>query len=490
MEEKIRTRIAPSPTGFLHIGTARTALFNYLFAKKHRGTFVVRIEDTDRERSEKKYEDDIFTQLAWLKITADEDPLRGGPYASYRQSERTALYRKHLEELIGVGKAFYCFHSARELEEEKEKLQEAKRPALHLCEYRNMGAAEAAALREVQREFLIRFKTPGGRTIVVSDLIRGAVSFESDLIGDFSIAKDLDTPLYNFAAVVDDEEMEISHVIRGEDHLPNTPKQILVAEALGFAPPRFAHLPLILGVDRAKLSKRHAATSVAAYRAQGYLPETIANFIALLGWSPGTDQEFFSLGELIEVFSLDHVQKSGAVFDIAKLDWMNGEYIRKKSLSELTELAKPYLEDFLRASGDKSQTTNEYIEKVIALERPRLKKLSELGECVDYFFQEPSYDAELLRWKHMTGEEIIASLEESLQLLSVVPSGAARATDFEMVFLKHIGGGDKGCLLWPLRVALSGKKASPGPFEILSVLGVERAKKRINAALGNARGLL
>mgnify|MGYP001563603721 FL=1 len=327
----IRVRIAPSPTGPLHIGTARTALFNYLFSRRYGGQFIMRIEDTDLERSDAKYEEDILEGLSWLGIAWDEGP--------YRQSERIEIYRKYIEKLLAEDKAFYCFHSVRELEEEKQKLMEGKKPVLHLCEYRTMGAGGRTAPKDGKSDSIVRFKTPAGKKITWHDAIRGDLSFESDLVGDFSIAKRVDVPLYNFAVVVDDCTMEISHVIRGEDHISNTPKQLLLIEALGFPVPQYAHLPLILGSDRSKLSKRHGATSVAEYRAQGYLPEALFNFMALLGWNPGGTEEIFSKEELAKEFSLERVQKSGAVFDIKKLDWMNGEYIRKKSPSELAFLA-------------------------------------------------------------------------------------------------------------------------------------------------------
>lgn len=481
----IRVRIAPSPTGNLHIGTARAALFNYLFAKNKKGKFVLRIEDTDLERSDKKYEQDIFDGLKWLGIEADESPEKGGPYAPYRQSERIGLYKGYIEQLLRDGRAFYCFHSEKELLEEREQLLLAKKPPVHWCEYRTLNPDEAKTLTETKEDFIIRFKTPAGKKIVFDDIIRGTLSFESDLLGDISIAKRVDVPLYNFAVVVDDFEMEISHVIRGEDHIPNTPKQLLFIEALGFPTPQYAHLPLILGSDRSKISKRHGATSIAEYRERGYLPEALFNFIALLGWNPGDDREIFSQKELKNQFSLARVQKSGAVFDIQKLDWMNGEYIRSTPLAVLTKLAAPFLEKsgLLRFSTPNPHLSkDEYIERVVALEQPRLKKLSEIAERVEFFFKEPRYDADLLRWKKMTNEEIHASLESSERLIADISKFDLQ--NIEKAFLEDIGDGDKGARLWPLRAALSGKKASPGPFEIMATLGKEESLRRIQSALG------
>ena len=319
----IRVRIAPSPTGPLHIGTARTALFNYLFAKKFGGHFILRIEDTDLERSDKKYEKDIFEGLAWLGIDADEgpagattnnrQPTTDNNYGPYRQSERLATYRPYLEKLLNEGSAFYCFHSEKELEAEKKMLMTDKKPLMHWCEFRDLSFADAK--KKLGQSHIIRFKTSHGQKIVFTDLIRGELSFDSDLIGDFSIAKDIDVPLYNFAVVIDDFEMKISHVIRGEDHISNTPKQLLLIEALGFNKPEYAHLPLILGTDRSKLSKRHGATSVNEYQ-KDYLPEALFNFMALLGWNPGDEREIFSKEELVKEFSLEKIHKAGAIFNL------------------------------------------------------------------------------------------------------------------------------------------------------------------------------
>ena len=481
----IRVRFPPSPTGLLHIGNVRTALFNYLFAKKHGGVFVLRIEDTDRARSKKEYEEDIFEALRWLGLDADEGPESGGPYAPYRQSERTEIYKKYLGALLADGKAFYCFHSEQELKAEGARLMAAKQPPVHPCEYRDLESADAEKIKEEKLDHVIRFKTPAGRTVVFRDLIRGEVSFASDLIGDFSIAKSMDEPLYHLAVVVDDYEMKISHVIRGEDHIANTPKHILLMEALGFPLPQFAHLPLLLGTDRTKLSKRHGAMALRDFRAAGYLPETLINFMALLGWNPGGEREIFSREELVGAFSLEKIQKSGAVFDTAKLDWMNGEYIRKKSVAELTKLCKPYIEEFFAppASFQHSNILQNVgmLERIVALEQPRLKKLSEIGERTEYFFRRPEYDKELLRWKDADNEKIAASLARAEKILAGIGVDASREHT-EKVFLDDIGTGDKGFLLWPLRVALSGRKASPGPFEIMEILGVEESLARIRAA--------
>lgn len=467
--------MAPSPTGFLHVGTARTALFNYLFAKKYGGDFVLRIEDTDLERSDPLYEKSIFEGLNWLGISADESPEKGGSFAPYRQSQRSAAYTARAEMLLSQGKAFYCFHSASELEQEKQMLMEAKRPPLHLCEYRTLDPKEAELLKDIKTDYIIRFKTPAGKKIVFYDLIRGELSFDSDLLGDFSIAKKVDVPLYNFAVVVDDFEMRITHVIRGEDHIANTPKQLLLIEALEFFIPHYAHLPMILGSDRSKLSKRHGATSLIEYQKMGYLPEALFNFLALVGWNPGTEKEIFTKEELIGAFSLERIQKSGAIFDFTKLDWMNGEYIRALSPKELLKRAKDFLPEGARGYSES------YLRDVLTLEQSRLKRLSEIEERSDYFFKTPEYDKDLLKWKQMTPEETSASLNRAEKVIARLAENTSKEA-IEKTFLDEIGIGDKGSLLWPLRVALSGKKASPGPFEIIAILGAKEAQKRVKHA--------
>lgn len=468
--------MAPSPTGFLHIGTARVALFNYLFAKKYGGDFVLRIEDTDLARSDAAYEKNIFEGLNWLHIDPDESPEKGGLFAPYRQSERTATYQAHAKTLLAQGKAFYCFHSTQELEQEKQMLMEAKKPSLHLCEYRTLHPREAESLKEIKTDYIIRFKTPAGKKIVFHDSIRGELSFDSDLLGDFSIAKKIDVPLYNFAVVVDDFEMQITHVIRGEDHIANTPKQLLLIEALEFPIPHYAHLPMILGPDRAKLSKRHGATSLTEYQKIGYLPEALFNFMALLGWNPGNEKEIFSKEDLIQAFSLERIQKSGAIFDFTKLDWMNGEYIRALSSEELLKRAKDFLPEAARNYSEL------YLRKVLVLEQPRLKRLSEIREGTDYFFKTPEYHKDVLAWKKMSPQEICASLQRAEKVIARLANKDASKEIVEKAFLDEIGEGDKGSLLWPLRVALSGKKASPGPFEIIAILGAKEVLKRVKHA--------
>lgn len=451
-----RTRMAPAPTGFLHVGTARTAIFNWLFARKHKGAFVLRIEDTDKERSKKEFEEDILEGFKWLGLEWDE---------YYRQSERIEIYQTYLERLLKEGKAFWCSHTKEELEAETERQRVAKEPPRHRC-----------GSRDEKRESgeLIRLKNPLGEKICFQDIVRGEICFGSNTLSDVSLAKDLETPLYNFAAVVDDHEMRVSHVIRGEDHIPNTPKQILISRALGFREPFWAHIALTLGKDRSKLSKRHDAIALREYRAQGYLSEAMLNYLALLGWNPGDEREIMSREELVEAFSLERLQKSNAIFDIVKLNWMNGEYIKmmfKDNPQKLIEQSEPFFSKFYATSQ------NSNLLKILEIEKDRIKTLSDLQESTDFFFEEPEYEGELLRWK---SAQKLANIKMHLENVKKIISEGGDV----MIYANQAGRGE---VLWPLRVALSGRKASPGPFEIMEVLGKEETIMRIDRALAKLR---
>jgi len=464
--QEIRVRIAPSPTGPLHLGTARTALFNYLFTKKNKGKFILRIEDTDIERSDKKYEKDIIDNLDWLGLKRDEGPNKDSPLDTkglslYRQSQRTKIYQKYIEKLLDSGQAFWCDHTKEELEKEKKEQMKKKEAPRHICNHKGKT-----------KKGIIRFHCPD-KKIAFNDLIRGKLEFDGGLLGDISIAKDKNIPLYNFAAAIDDVEMKISHVIRGEDHISNTPKQILIQEALKLTSPQFAHLPLILGPDKSKLSKRHGAVSIDWYKKEGYLPEAIINFMVLLGWNPGTEKEIFSLKELIKEFSLERVQKGGAIFNLERLNWINGQYIRKMDLGELTKKCLVYLPQ---------KTDFDYAKKIVGLEQERLKKLSEIGELTKFFFLDKlDYPVELLIWKKMTIKQVKNNLDILEKTLSKMSKFDQKSLERTLMSLtKKYGSGE---LLWPLRVALTGQKASPGPFEIAEILGKEKTLKRVQQAI-------
>jgi glutamyl-tRNA synthetase len=497
---QVRVRMAPSPTGHLHIGTARTALFNYLFAKKYNGSFILRIEDTDRERSEKEFEKEIIDGFKWLGINWSEGPDEGGEYGPYYQSERKKIYSKYIQKLLEEEKAYYCFCSKEELQARKEYQMSIGESTIYSGKCRELSEKDIKKNLAEKKPFIIRLKNPC-KKIVFNDLIRGKIEFDSSLFGDFSIAKGLDDPLYNLACVIDDFEMKITHVIRGEDHISNTPKQILIEEALGVSQPQFAHIPLILGPDKRKLSKRHGATSITEYRENGYLPEALVNFISLLSWNPGTEREIFSMPSLIKEFSLEKIQKSGAVFNVDKLDWMNGFYIREKSLKKLTEECIPYLEksnliktevafdglpgEFYEIVETKEKISLKKIEKIIGLYQERIKKLSDITELVNYFFKKDlEYDKELLRWKEMEDKEIknvFKKLKKILSKIKLENWTEQNLTDTLMAEADKME--SRGQMLWPLRVALTGEKASAGPFEVAAVLDKEKTLERIDFAL-------
>jgi len=497
----VRVRYAPSPTGPLHLGGARTALFNFLFAKKYQGTFILRIEDTDPLRSKKEWEQNIFESLRWLGIYWDEGPLPDGQevgnFGPYRQSERKEIYKKYIKELYSKGYLYWCYCTKEELEALKREQISRGEPPHYNNRCRTLTIEERLKFEREGRGKVLRFKVPS-KIVSFDDLIRGKISVDTSFWGDFVVAKDFETPLYNLACVIDDATMQITHVIRGEDHIPNTPKQILLQKALGFPHPKFAHLPLILGPDRSKLSKRHGAVSVLEYKKLGYLPEAVLNFIALLGWHPSSDKEIFSLEELFSEFSLERVQKSGAVFNVNKLNWFNAFYLRKKNQEELYLMALPYFIEagfivkssdgnlFIKETGEK--ITPIWIQKIIEIFRERIQTLAELPQISDFFFKRDlEYEAKLLLWKNTPIKDTISNLKKMLKILSKIQEGEWRAEKIKEAILKNIPETKRGDFLWPLRVALSGKSASPPPFEIAEILGKSKTLLRIEDAISKLK---
>lgn len=476
LHKKIRVRIAPSPTGYLHIGTARTALFNYLYAKKYGGEFIVRIEDTDKERSDKIYEQDILDGLAWLGIQYDEGPLKEGAYGPYHQSQRSSHYAKNIDKLLENKKAYYCFCSKEELEAQRADSEAQGLPPKYSGRCSILSSEEVKANIDAQAPSVIRFRTPENR-ISFHDLIKGPIEFDASLIGDFVIAKSRLDVLYNFAVVVDDAEMEISHVLRGEDHISNTPKQIVLQHALGFSTPIYGHIPLILGPDRSKLSKRHGALAVLDYKKSGYLSEALVNFIALLGWNPGNEKEIFSLSELVESFDIQRVNTSNAIYNIQKLDWFNTQYLRKRSAQEITELCIPYL----RNEGIHADVIR--VQKIVALEHERLKKLSDIVSLAKFFFTIPDYDVSLLAWKKSDLQNAIKNLEATRLICEKIPENNWNKSNIHNALQELVSQSSTGDVYWPLRVALSGQEHSPGPEEIAEILGKEETLLRISHAL-------
>ena len=476
MKNTVKTRFAPSPTGDLHIGSLRTALFAYLFAKKNNGEFLLRIEDTDQTRYKEGSTETILEGLKWAGIKYDnKDNV-------IFQSKRTEIYKKFAAQLLGQGHAYYCFCSAERLEKMREEQTARKVAPKYDRHCLNLSKEEIEEKLKAGEPHVIRMKIPEGE-IKFTDLIRGEVKFNYHEIDDQILMKSDGFPTYHLANVIDDHESEITHVIRAEEWLSSTPKHLILYKAFGWDAPEFAHLSMILAPDKSKLSKRHGATSVLEFKKLGYLPEALINYIALLGWNPGTEQEIFSLAELEKEFSLDKVQKAGAIFDINKLDWMNGEYIKKMDLDKLVDLCLPYFS----ASSDTGHLTldTNFVNKVVALEQPRLKKLSDLVESTKYFFETPEYEPELLKWKKADLKDAKEKLNFLIEKLSEIPNEDWNKNNLE-AFIKElisIGKLETGNVLWPLRVALTGQEKSPSPFEVAEILGKEESLKRIKTAI-------
>lgn len=471
----IKTRIAPSPTGNLHIGTARTALFNYLYAKNQKGKFVIRIEDTDIARSTKESEQDIIEGLEWLGLFADEGVSSHGELGDlgpYRQSQRVETYKPYLEKLLASGYAYWCNLTEQELDAMKSQAEQHQQQFVLRSPYRDQKI-------QADENSVIRFKVSDTK-IIFEDKIKGKIEFDTSLLGDFVIAKNLDYPLYNFVVVIDDALMQITHIIRGDDHIANTPKQILINQALGFQNKQFAHLPLILAPDKSKMSKRFGATSIREYRNQGYLPEAMINFLALLGWNEGNDREYYTLGEIIEKFSLKRVQKSGAIFNIQKLDSINSHYIKQLSQDKQLELGRKYL---IKNGFDIEKWTETQLNQIIQIEIQRIKKFADIGKEIDFLWQHPSYSTDILAYKSMNKDEIIASLEWSQRLLyNIKDIGVSAIENFIKTAIQNENK-QTGEILWPLRVSLSGREKSPSPFEIISILGKDESILRLKNAI-------
>jgi len=473
--------MAPSPTGSLHIGTARTALFNFLFARQQKGAFILRIENTDTARSTKESERDILDGFAWLGLTFDEgivpDGSEKGEYGPYRQLDRLHIYEKYLQKLLRNGSAYYCFCTKEELDAEREEQQKKKLPPRYSGTCAALPEAKRAKNIATEKPSVIRFKVPPER-VRFADLIRGEVEFNNALSDDIVIAKSLREPLYNFAVVIDDYEMKISHIVRGEEHLANTPKQIALARALDIAPPAYAHLPLILSAHgKGKMSKREGATAISEYRKAGYLPEAMINFLALLGWHPSGDQELFSINELIAAFSLERISKSGAAFNRDKLDYFNAHYIKQKSAGELEKL--------LIEGGFAPRewaAARERFSAAVELIRGRLFRLADFKEHAAFLFELPPYNAELLIWQKANAAMAKSALQKCSAALASIPESEFTKARIESEIEKLAKEYGTGEIFWPLRVALSGQKSSPPPVDILAVLWREESLHRIAAA--------
>ena len=492
----VRVRIAPSPTGPLHIGTARTALFNYLFARHTGGTFVLRMEDTDVERSTLAFEQDILDGLRWLGLGWDEGPgLPGepdaGPYGPYRQMERVARYRQISDRLLAEDKAYYCYCTAAELDAERKRLEAAKLPPRYSGRCAHLTAAERATFEAEGRRPAIRFRIEPG-IVAFDDLVRGHVEIDASALGgDLVIVRGDGTPLYHFCVVVDDAAMKISHVIRGEDHLSNTPKHILLFRALGEAQPLFAHLPLILNPDRTKMSKRKSQTAVDDYINEGFIREGLVNYLALLGWSTGSEEEILGLDQIAERFSLEHVQKGGAVFDRERLEWLNGQWIRRLSSPVLVDRLRPFVQREADARRIDRMPADPELEALVPLVQERLPVLGAIGDLVNFLFaDEVPLDPALLvpkRWDLATALEGLRTARLAIE--SINPAEfQAEQLEAPLRALAETRGWKAGDLFMTIRVAVTGRSATPPLFQTLAALGRERVLARLAAAIGVLTG--
>ncbi len=475
----VRVRFAPSPTGYLHVGGLRTALYNYLFAKRHGGVCILRIEDTDRTRLVEGAAEALLTTLRWAGIEFDESPEKGGDCGPYVQSERFDLYRQYAAELVERDAAYYAFDTAEELDAMRKRMQDAgvawRYDRTTMRNQYTLGEAETKRLLDEGAPKTVRMKVPLSGEIRFNDLVRGPIEVPARDVDDQILLKSDDFPTYHLANIVDDHFMKITHVIRGEEWLPSTPKHALLYDALGWERPQFAHLPLLLNPDKTKLSKRQGDVAVEDYRDKGYFHEALVNFVALLGWNPSSDREIFTMQELIDTFDLSKVNKAGAVFDVQKLDWMNSEYLRAKPLDELARDIMPAMQ----ASG--VTTTPDYLASVIGLVRERIHKLNEVPAFTTYMFHAPTeYEAEF-KEKHWLPEHA-APVRSLAERLTATDWKAASLQETTKAFAKE-SGIKVGVFMNVLRLMITGRSVGAGMFETMELLGKDECLKRINTAL-------
>jgi nondiscriminating glutamyl-tRNA synthetase len=493
-----RVRIAPSPTGPLHLGTARTALFNFLFARHVGGTFILRLEDTDQARSTLGFEKDILAGLHWLGMEWDEGPAIGdaerpdralerGSYGPYRQMERLPRYAEAAERLLAEDVAYHCYCTPEELDAERKRQEAAKQSPRYNGRCAHLSAAERAAFEAEGRRPVVRFRIPAGRVIAFDDIVRGHVEIDTDALGgDLVIVRSDGTPLYHFTVAVDDAAMAITHVIRGEDHLSNTPKHILLFEALGVQIPQFGHLPLILNPDRTKMSKRKSQTAVADYRAQGFIPEAFVNYLAFLGWSTGTEEEVLPLPELIERFDLGAVNSASAVFDRGRLDWLNGQWIRRLAPDDLVDRLRPYLEAELATGRIDRMPTDAEMTALLPVVQERLPTLAAVGDLVGFLFvDELDVDPALIVPKRWDAAATAANLAAARHIVADVGRVSWEAEEIEPPLRRLVDerGWKAGDLFMAIRVAVTGRTATPPLFDILVALGYERTLARLDRAI-------
>jgi glutamyl-tRNA synthetase len=486
-----RVRIAPSPTGPLHIGTARTALFNYVYARHTGGTFVLRLEDTDQARGSLAYENDILDGLHWLGLRWDEGPevageAARGPHAPYRQMERLALYAEAAERLLAADQAYPCYCTPEQLEADRKAQEAARQPPKYVGRCANLTAEDRAAREAEGRTGALRFRVGEG-VVAFDDIVRGRVEIDvSNLGGDFVIVRADGSPLYHFCVVVDDAEMEISHVIRGEDHLSNTPKHVLLFRALGYDVPLFAHLPLILNADRTKMSKRKSQTAVGDYIAQGFIREALINYLALLGWATGTEEEVLSIDEIVERFELEAVHKAGAVFDRERLEWLNGQWIRRLPPDELIDRLRPFVEAELRAGRIERMPSDDELRALLPVIHDRLPTLGAVGDLVGFLWvDDVALDAATLVPKRWDTATALGALGAARSTIAAVPELTFEADELEppLRALAEANGWKAGDLFMTIRVAVTGRTATPPLFDTIVALGRDRTLRRLDQAI-------
>ena len=483
-KKPIRVRFAPSPTGALHVGGARTAIFNWLYARSKSGKFILRIEDTDKSRSTGEAIRTILQGLEWLGLDWDEGPNVGGNFGPYHQAERLHIYQEHALKLYRSGKTYKCYCTPEELDAMRKAQEKRKEAPRYDGRCKNLSRAQLEKFGMEGKPCVFRFKIPETGTTVIDDLVKGKVEFKNELLDDFVILKSDGFPTYNFAAAVDDNLMEISHVIRGEDHLSNTPKQILIYQAFGFPLPAFAHIPMILGKDRSKLSKRHGATAVTEYEKQGYLPEAMLNYLARLGWGYG-DEEIFSREDLIKKFSLDRVVKTPAIFDTEKLDWLNGHYIRKSLPERIADLAEPFLmeayPDIKKMETEK--TGLNYVIRVVKCLQDRLRVIPDIVPLSEFFFKDVSEYEKAAAEKHFKDPNVSETLNKLKEKLSALKNFDHQSIEGAFKGLAEELKVKLGIIIHPARLALTGRKVSPGIYEVVEILGKEKVVARLERAL-------
>jgi len=478
--KEIRVRFAPSPTGYLHIGGARTCLFNWLFARKNGGKLILRIEDTDQDRIKEDSINQILESLSWLGLDWDEGPGKSGEFGPYFQAERLDIYKKEVNRILDEGKAYHCFCTHEEIEEKRQQAQKQGDFYRYEGKCRNLSKEEVQKLLDQGKKSVIRIKAPESGQTVVTDMVRGRVVFENALLDDIVIMKSTGMPTYNFACAVDDNAMKISHVIRAEEHLSNTPKQMIMAEALGYEIPEYAHVPMILAPDRSKLSKRHGATSVEEFKEQGILAEALVNYLCLLGWSAENQEEILGLEKVKNQFSLERVSKNPAIYDTKKLTWINGSYLKSLDLEYITVLAVP----FMKNAGILIENVNdEKLKMIIALVREKVWTLAEIAEASRYFFTDKfEYDEKGVE-KYFKNPAVGGFLKELMKRLNELE--VFDKETIEKVYRDYAEelGIKAGELIHPTRLALTGRTVSPGLFEIMEIMGSKECIERIEKAL-------